>query len=168
MRKAPALFVAVSLLSLIGCKKKEEAPPPEAKPAAPAAPAKTSPDLPLMDKMAFEAAHRTDAGLSVDDFFAALDKAGLKVTDVKQHVAGVYGARYCSGGMTAGVHVDLCEFDSDKDAEGAKVATDKAFGSVPNLQHLSHKASMLSVRPETVTPETEATVRKVTDTFNAQ
>lgn len=168
MRKASALFVTVSLLSVIGCKKKEDAPPPEAKPAAPAAPSKTSPDLPLMDKMTYEATHRPDGGVSVDAFFAALDKAGLPVTGVKQHVAAVFGARYCSGGIAGGVHVDLCEFDSDSDAEGSKVATDKAFAAVPNLQHLVHKAALLSVRPETVTPETEATVKKVTDTFNAQ
>jgi hypothetical protein len=162
MRTATVIFVTASLL--VGCKKKEEAPAPKPVPEAP----KTSPTLPLMDKMAYEASHRADAGLSVDSFFAVLEKNGLPVTDQKQHVAGVYGARYCSDGMAANVHVDLCEFDTDKDAEGAKVGTDKAFAAVPNLQHLAHKASLLSIRPEVASPETEATVKKVIELFNAQ
>jgi hypothetical protein len=70
--------------------------------------------------------------------------------------------------MAAGVHVDVCEFDNDKDAEGSMVATKQAFASVPNLQHAVRKSSMLSVRPEVDSPETQATVKKVVDLYNAQ
>lgn len=97
-----------------------------------AAPVARPPSVSLADRLAFEAAHRTEKSLKVEQVFAALSSAGMPVVDQKQFYAAMADARYCAGGRTAdGISIAVCEYETSEAAEAGKRSVEQRFPSVP-------------------------------------
>lgn len=183
-------FVSMSALVLAtGCAKKAEPkeneqaqPPPPAAPASPpptatnAAIAAPNPPIPngpvgrailsLEDKMQAEKADRPTDTVKAEDVFAALQKAGIPLNDVKQGVGSVYGAKYCASAKSGEMAFGVCEYATPELAAKGREDSLKALQVVPNREIKINKKTTLTVRqPPTKTPETEALAKKGFDAF---
>lgn len=103
---------------------------------------------------------------SVEDVYAGLAKAGLTVTDRKQHLAAPFGARYCLGARGVGANdkpmlqMSVCEFVSP---EAAKLGRDYSADAMklPMRTVYVNAQTTLTLREEKQDPEIDALVEKV-------
>ena len=134
-------LIAISLCALMACKGKDEA-PPAAKSAEPAmvpettempAPGTTASGINLSglgDQLKKEAASRPHSGITVEQAFEALDKAGIATSPRKQLLGMAINARYCANThLQHGLAVVVCEYTDDKTAESSTKIVEQRFGA---------------------------------------
>ena len=183
--RRPVLIVCVisGALFAAGCKAKSE--PPAGEPAkastatvaaanatppstlpAPGSPA-SRPVLTLGDRLEVERDRKVEGTPKAEDVYAAFEKAGLALSEKKQHVARVFGAQYCLGAKGAGdTAFSVCEYDSPENAATGRETSKKAFEVVPNRELVLNKKTILTVRqPPVKTAESEATSKKAREIF---
>lgn len=186
-------LVVVTLLSgsmLAACSKSNPEPSPTAASAsvssapvpasaAPSGIASTgTPGLPLSatpsaylsipDRFNAEAANRPQDVPRPEDLFAALEKDGIKVHHVAQHMASPFGAKFCVGFQGGkDLHGSFCEYKDEAAAKTGGEASEKAFKTNTRKVH-RNGAATLTVRIGTASAEDEALGKKWVDLFKAQ
>jgi hypothetical protein len=140
-------------------------------------PSATAPLLPNMSiAERFEAEQKArPAGVkpNVESVFAALEGAGLKVVDKKQHLAQTSGARYCVGArVVAGAKellvISVCEFVSAEVAAGSRDYSNEALKVIPNRTVHANKQTTMTLREaDPVTPEIAAANAKALSVYDA-
>ncbi len=166
------LFV-VALLA-VGCSRKSEpdAARAEAPPApvtvtkaATVAPGPIRPSVTLSDQLENERAVRPTDTPRVEDVLAALDRAGVATTDRQQHVATIFGARYCMGAKSGDVAFSVCEYESASAAEAGRRLSLKALGATDREIVVNHKTTLTVRRPSVRTAASEDVAKKSIATF---
>jgi hypothetical protein len=174
--RSPLARFAVTIVACaaIGCSKKQSpdssavdaAPNPPESSAAPAA--SFVPGTGLANLLLNESHTRPANTPKAEDVYAALGKAGMKIVDQKQHAATPFGAKFCLGAEVENqLSLSVCEFDSAAAAEGGRAMSLKAFKTVLNRELLINKATMLTVREYSKTPEIDAVSKRVQQLFTA-
>jgi hypothetical protein len=189
--KSLALYAAVVAMSLAACKSnKPEATSDKASlasamaPAAPVASAAatggglagpvavpgatvaTLPNMSIPQRFSTELNGRPQGVKpSVEDVYAGLEKAGLTVTDRKQHLAAPFGARYCLGARAIGANdkpmlqMSVCEFVSPEAAKQGRDYSAEAM-KLPMRTVYVNAQTTLTLREEKQDPEIDALVAK--------
>jgi hypothetical protein len=118
-----------------------------------------------------EAKARPAGAITVENAYAAIGKAGLPVTDQKQHLAAPFGARYCVGAKLTDaknaprLDASVCEYISD---EAARIGRDRSadqLKGIPNRTVTQNKQSTLTIRRYDKEAETDALAQKAIDAF---
>ncbi|MDP8999768.1 MAG: hypothetical protein M3O46_06630 [Myxococcota bacterium] len=138
-------------------------------PPAPASGAASQPILTLGDKLVFESTHRTAMDTpKAEDVYAALEKAGFKLTEKQQHVASVFGAQYCLGAKTENAMAfSVCEYSSPEEAESGRETSLKTLATVPNREiHVNRKTTLTIRQPAQETSASKAAAKSATDIFS--
>lgn len=125
----------------------------------------------IPERFASEAIHRPP-GLVVraEPTTAAFRKAGLAITDEKQHLASPYQAKFCVGAKAKldEVTFSICEYDTEKQATEGAALNDKSFKFVKNRQTHRNGATTLTILEATKNDENDAVVKKLVEIFQAQ
>ncbi len=141
----------------------------KAEPRAPAPPpaVKTSPALPLGEKLDYEAKHRLPVRVTVERAFEALEAMQLPLTEKRQHVASPFLARYCAGALgPGGVAFSLCEFESGAAAHAGMLEAQAALSSIPHRVLIVNGESVLTIRePDPPTAASTETRSKAAAAF---
>ncbi len=183
-----SLAMSLACLGLVACSKKtQEADPPDvgapapsasaaaaAPSAAPSAPeppdpfATSKPDDTLFGVIAEEGQHRPTIKPNADDVFAALSKAGIKISNLKPSLGRTYKAAYCTGGPTddMGIAVIVCEYPDDKAAGAGLEAAKKTFPTMTNRTEYTHKSTMLIAVNRKGDAAGDERVKKVVAVYN--
>jgi hypothetical protein len=120
----------------------------------------------IAERFAYEAQHRPTETPRPEDVFAAFENSGTKLSEKRQHAAGVYGAQFCMGAKGEDdLHMSVCEFASEADLEVGKGLSDKMFGTVPDRVNYGRKKSLLILRQASKTPPSEARAKKLAYLF---
>lgn len=137
-----AAALAVALLAVSSCGR-EERPNDPAPPVAPITARN------LAERLDAEAASRPFGTVTVEDVVAGLGAAGDPVTDERQVVASIVGARYCAILETrSGLLLSVCEFDSPQAAEaGVAVSRARFDRLVPGRRFELNGSTLLTVTP---------------------
>jgi hypothetical protein len=122
----------------------------------------------LAGRLQYEVEHRPAAAIPAETVFAALDRAGLPVTDgPRQYVAVVAGAGYCAGGATAdGLGVAVCEYASADQARAGKAAVENKFAALTPVRDIVVRGATtltLTARPDAALADSK---RKAIDAFS--
>ncbi len=135
--------------------------------AIPGATVATMPNFGIPQRFAAEQAGRPPGvHPSVEEVYAALEKAGVTIVDRQQHLGAPFGARYCLGARAVGagntpmLQISVCEFVS---AEAAKVGREysaEGMKVIPLRTVYANKQTTLTLREEKQTPEIDALVQK--------
>jgi hypothetical protein len=157
------LTAAVLALAISGCKKDESASKDAGHQPV------TSPNLPLGEKLTFEAQHRPAGAVTADQVYAALDQQGIAITEKQQHVAAPFLAQYCLGAHgPAGIALSVCEFSSEEAAVAGKKESETALSSVPNRTLAQKGKTVITVRePQPPTDESKALRERIVAAFMA-
>jgi hypothetical protein len=125
----------------------------------------------MFGMMATEAKNRPAIHPSVDDAFAALAKAGVRVVDPQQSMGSTYKAAYCSHGLieSKDMSVLLCEYADEAKAAAGLAESKRLFPGLASRETLSHKSLLLvTIFQDAQHPaSTSAAQKKVVATFNA-
>ena len=121
----------------------------------------------IAGRLRYELAHRPAVDLPVEAVFAALERAGLAVTDgPRQYVALAAGADYCAGGATAdGLGVTVCEYTTPDRATAGKATVERRFAALAPVRDIvvrGRTTLTLTARPDA--PLTDAK-RRATAAF---
>jgi hypothetical protein len=121
----------------------------------------------LQDRLEAEKEQRATDTPKAEEVLAALEKAGLTLTDKKQHVASVYGAMYCLGAKSeGGIGYSVCEYASPEAAKSGRDASEKAFATVANRELATNKKTVLTIlQPASKTPQSQDAAKKSFDVF---
>lgn len=177
------VLVLAALVLLVGCSKKsspeatDKATPASSTSVAAAEAPLLPPKAPepkgggailtLGDRLVAEQGSRPDGTPKAEAVYDAFEKAGIKITERKQHVAKIYGAMFCLGAKTdIDLHYSVCEYETPTAAVQGRESATKAFASVPNRQLADNKKTVLTVRqPPVKTPKTEEVAKKSFEIF---
>ena len=111
-----------------------------------------------------EAEARPSGTIRTEDAFAAFRRDGIELTEVKQHLARPYGARYCVGALSSGlVAMSVCEYISP---DAAKTGTEVSR-KIPlaNREIRINQATSLTVRELEKTPAADALSKRLFESF---
>jgi len=110
----------------------------------------------LGGQMSFELQHRPSIGPTAEQVFAALDKAGIKLTGVTQYLGSTMKAAYCAGGRSAtGVVVAVCEYQTaDAAKAGLEWMKTRFKGLAPDANRHLRRGTVLTLNGTAVAPET--------------
>lgn len=72
-----------------------------------------------------EAENRPSGAPRAEDVIAALQRGGVNASEVRQHLARPYGARYCLGAVAADCALSVCEYIDSAAAEAGAAASRK-------------------------------------------
>jgi len=103
---------------------------------------------------------------NVEEVYAALGAAGLKIVDQKQHLASPLGARYCVGaravqGERTLLHLSACEHISEELAKSSGAYSEESLKEgIPNRKVYSRKQITLVVRLEQDQPDNQEASKK--------
>jgi len=141
--------------------------------AVPSATAPLLPNMPFGERFEVEKGARPALKPNVEDALAALRKAGLSLSDPKQHLAQPFGARYCVGsdlkerGETV-VFVSVCEYVSPELAASAAAHSEQSLKALmPTRTVRAHRHLALIARPASEAPTAIAARDKAQATFDA-
>lgn len=161
---AVALVASAAACTKAKPEKANAEPPAAAKPPG-AVHAPTRAILTIQDKLDSEKESRPSGTPHAEDVYAALEKAGLRVSDKQQHVASLYGAKYCLGAKAGEVAYSVCEYDSAEAAKAGRELTMKALPA-PNRDIVVHEKTTLTVRqPAVKTASSESAAKTSEDVF---
>lgn len=139
--------------------------------AVPSATAALLPNMGIGERFQAEANSRPKLKPTVEDAFAALEAAGVKLSEKKQHLGMTFGARYCVGtqavsGTAPLVQISVCEYISPEiAASSSRYSEDSLKNLMPTRQVIAHKHLALIVRPENASPEATAALDKAKFAF---
>ncbi|MBS2019607.1 MAG: hypothetical protein JST00_42490 [Deltaproteobacteria bacterium] len=141
--------------------------------ATPAIPLSLTPSayMSIPERFASEAIHRPPGLIvRVEPTTAAFRKAGLAITDEKQHLASPYQAKFCVGAKAKldEVTFSICEYDTEKQAAEGAALNDKSFKFVKNRQTHRNGATTLTILEAAKNDENDAVVKKLVELFQAQ
>ena len=102
---------------------------------------------PLLERLAYEAHHRTAVQLPAERVLDALDRAELRIIERKQFLGAVVRASYCLGGRTgAGLAIAACEYADPAAAEAGKQLMDRRFSAMsPWARRSAHGTIVLTI-----------------------
>ncbi len=145
--------------------------PPVVASAVPSSPASARPSQPVFsigDKLKVEQDGRPTGTPKAEDVYAAFEKAGFALTEKQQHVASVFGAKFCLGAKTDNdMAFSVCEYADEAAAKAGRETSLKSLAVVPNRDILVNKKTTLTVRqPATKTPASEASEKKAAQVFS--
>lgn len=128
----------------------------------------TQPIFSLGDKLQVEQRDRPVGTPKAEDVYAAFEKAGFALTEKQQHVASVFGAKFCLGAKTDNdMAFSVCEYADEAAAKAGRETSLKALAVVPNRDILVNKKTTLTVRqPAAKTPASEASAKKAAQVFS--
>lgn len=176
-RSKAALVITLAMLAAACAKKDEPAPARTEAAPAPAAAGTTQtsgalaaarplrPVVTLEDQLENERAVRPDGTPHVEAVIAALEKSGLTVTDRQQHVATIYGAKYCLGAKSGEVAFSICEYETKEAALAGRSLSLKALGAVNRDIFVNQKTTMTVRQPAVKTAASETVAKKSVDAF---
>ena len=178
MRRTFALHALLAVFTLGGCSKPapsvqvvtDSAPPviasavPIAQPSAPP----IQPVFSVGDKLLSEQRDRITGTPKAEDVYAALEKAGFALTEKQQHVASVFGAKFCLGAKTDNeMAFSACEYVDEAAAKAGRDSSLKALAVVPNREIFMNKKTTLTIRqPARKTALSEAASKKAAQIFS--
>lgn len=120
----------------------------------------------LFGALKFEAGHRPSGTPRYEDILAAWNEGGVAVSARRQTLGHTMGARFChTAGTAIGVHLVVCEYESEAVAQVKQRETDAHWKSIPNRESFRNGATLLTVSRGTKTEATEAEVKKLTAVF---
>ena len=119
----------------------------------------------IQDKLDVEKEGRPKDTPSAEQVFAAVEQAGVALTDKKQHVGAVYGAAYCVGAKSGGVAYSACEYESADAAKAGRDTSMKAFQTGNREIYTNKKTTLTVLQPSAKTPASEAVVKKSVEAF---
>jgi hypothetical protein len=114
--------------------------------------ASREPTLPLMERLAREAAARPEGTPRTEQVLQALQGAGLVLGEQRQYLGATTGARYCYAARTLrGVQLSVCEFG---DAASATTGRARVLGErpPPGRTVLLNRTTTLLVQPPAGSP----------------
>jgi hypothetical protein len=176
MRQSIVLQTLLAAVVLVGCSKPapsvevaDSAPPAMASAvpsSAPSAPA-IQPVFSVGDKLQSEQRDRPTGTPKGEDVYAAFEKAGFALTEKQQHVASVFGAKFCVGAKTDNdMAFSVCEYVDEPSAKAGRDVSLKTLAMVPNREIFVNKKTTLTVRqPAKKTPASEAASKKAAQIF---
>jgi len=125
----------------------------------------------IPERFASEAMHRP-RGLTVrvEPTTAAFRKAGIVLTDEKQHLGTAFLANFCVGAKakTDEVTFSICEYETDAKATEGAAMNDKSFKDIKNRKTHRNGATTLTILEAVKSDENDAIVKKLVDIFQAQ
>jgi hypothetical protein len=112
-----------------------------------------------------EAANRPAGGLRAEDTLAAFHRAGIELSEERQHLARPYGARYCMGAFAAGrdLALSVCEYVDTTAAQAGAAASGKI--ALKNREIRLNRATSLTIREINKTPESDGLSTRIFDNF---
>lgn len=121
----------------------------------------------LGDKLEVEKHDRPTATPKAEDVYAAFEKSGFVLTEKQQHVASVFGAKFCLGAKSdPEMAYSVCEYADEAAAKAGRESSIKALAVVPNREISVNKKTTLTVRqPATKTSASEAAAKKAAQVF---
>lgn len=119
----------------------------------------------IQDKLDVEKDGRPKDTPSAEQVFAAVEQAGVALTDKKQHVGAVYGAAYCVGAKSGGVAYSACEYESAEAAKAGRDTSIKAFQTGNREVYTNKKTTLTVLQPSPKTPASEAIAKKSVEAF---
>jgi hypothetical protein len=145
--------------------------------AVPGATAALLPNMSIPDRFQLEAAARPPGlKVNVESVFAALEKAGFKLFEKKQHLGQTFGARYCMGARSVKgaaetdptqLYLSVCEFINPEVAEMSRVYSTEHLKTIPNRNIHTKQQTTLTVRGESDAPDTTAAMTKALAVYDA-
>lgn len=122
----------------------------------------------LLGRLANESQARPKVKPSVEDVFAAFDKAGAKVGEQEQTLGKTYSASYCMGGYTSdrAIAVNVCEYANEAAATAGRDLSKKVFPGMTNRDVLARKSTTLALIQLHHDPPTDALKKKMESAFN--
>ena len=149
--------LSVALFACVACAScKREAPEPAVSRATPAVPPASkqtqalepSSDVsPIVQRLAWEAENRPKRGVTVEQVFEALDRAGIAVTGTRQYLGVTVQASYCAGGVAAdGVAISVCEYPTAKAADASRRFMEQRFAAMTSrTRRVVHGQALLTI-----------------------
>lgn len=121
----------------------------------------------IFDRLKREQASRAKVAPTADDVFAAFAKAGVKLKEQKQHLAAPIDALYCAGAKTEddSLAMSVCEYRDVAAGTAGMETSKKTFAAVTTRTIWRNKATTLAIIQTTKTPASDATEKKLADTF---
>lgn len=134
-----------------------------------AAPVVPPANMTIPERFNAEASHRPTGVVRAEDATAAFRKAGVTLDEEKQHLASFYKAAYCVGAKAKGEEISfsVCEYTDGPGAAAGKQLNDKAFSPIKNRSSYVNGGTTLTILESVKTPENDALVKTLVDTFNA-
>lgn len=119
----------------------------------------------LGDQLKKEATHRPASGVTSEQLFDALDKAGLKTTDRKQVLGMTVNASYCANSRVDKLTVVVCEYPDVAVAQSSTKIIEKRFAAAaPTFTRSIHGPTVLTVIHG---GNTSSVVDRIISTFTA-
>jgi len=134
-------------------------------------PAVADPMAALTRELGAELLHRTSVHPSVDDGFAAIEKAGYAVPQLQQSLARTYKASYCRHGVTATANLGvlLCEYpDLARAGRGFQMAK-RMFPGAATRHTSLHKTLVVVItfQDDAATPAASTAEEKIVAALDA-
>ncbi len=115
-----------------------------------------------------EAANRPAHTARVEDVLAAFEGAGVRISDVRQHLAKPFGADYCAGAeANQCVVLSVCEYRSSAAAAAGRIASAKGLASIPHRQIAQNGATTLTLRDRDHSAASRSVVESMKRAFAA-
>jgi hypothetical protein len=158
------LSILALTTTFLSCAPRKQ-PPPAPVPASVAKPPAEAPNLGGL--LARERAGRPAVAPAVEQVAAALERAGLGLSPMKQVLARTVGARYCAAGTTAaGLAVAVCEFGNEADADRGLALSHRTFDAlIPGRTLARNRATLLTLTPPAASADGHAQAERVATTF---
>ncbi|MBX3191350.1 MAG: hypothetical protein KF819_30410 [Labilithrix sp.] len=120
----------------------------------------------ISERFASEAEKRPTGVPRVEDVMAALEKQGVRLREIKQHLGSPFQAAYCMGLQTGDdVHMSICEYRSEKAAIDGRQTSLDALKMVPARQIARNGGTTLTIRVGNPSPANEALVKTILKAF---
>lgn len=145
------ILLAIVLSASTSCRRDEPTPPAELTPARAAGEARAlepSQDVsPIAQRLAWEARHRPERGITAEQAFDAFARAGVPLRGTRQYLGVTMQASYCAGGVTPeGVAISVCEYATPEAAEAGKGFMDRRFAAMtPHTNRVLRGNTLLSI-----------------------
>ncbi len=112
-----------------------------------------------------EASSRPAGVLRAEDALAAFQRAGVALTEQRQHLARPYGARYCVGAFAGGrdIALSVCEYIDATAAQTGAAESRKI--SLANREIRVNHATSLTIREINKTAANDALSSRLFDSF---
>lgn len=112
-----------------------------------------------------EAANRPASALRAEDTLAAFKRAGIELSEERQHLARPYGARYCMGAFAGGreIALSVCEYIDATAAQNG--ATESRKISLKDREIRINRATTLTIREIHKTAENDALSARIFGSF---
>ncbi|MBA3392142.1 MAG: hypothetical protein H0T89_05830 [Deltaproteobacteria bacterium] len=115
----------------------------------------------IAERLAWEAQHRPQRGVTAEQVFAAFDRAGVPVRGQRQYLGVTMQAGYCAGGVTLeGIAISVCEYTSPEAAEAGRRFMERRFAAMtPHAKRVLHGPTLLSITRPSADTGTEIATR---------